>query len=66
VRAINRYRDALFYLSREAVGDEMRMETAQRIGREIDLLRARINTRNVAAEPAASSPRKRRRESEVK
>lgn len=66
VRAINRYRDALFYLSREAVTDEMRAETADRISREIDLLRARLNTRNVAAEPVASSPRRRRREREAK
>jgi heme exporter protein D len=65
VRAINRYRDALFYLSREAVTDQMRAETADRISREIDLLRARLNTRNVAAEPAASSARKRRREREA-
>jgi hypothetical protein len=66
VRAINRYRDALFYLSRETVGDQMRTETAERISREIDLLRARINTRNVSAEPTASSPRKQRREREAK
>lgn len=66
VRAINRYRDALFYLSRETVGDEMRTETAERISREIDLLRARLNTGNVAAEPTASSRRKRGRERETK
>jgi heme exporter protein D len=66
VRAINRYRDALFYLSREAVGDEMRAETADRISREIDLLRARLNTKMVAAEPIASSHRKRAREREAK
>jgi hypothetical protein len=66
VRAINRYRDALFYLSREAVGDEMRAETADRISREIDLLRARLNTKMVAAEPVASSPRKGRRERDAK
>jgi heme exporter protein D len=67
MRAINRYRDALFYLSRETVGDQMRMETAERIGREIDLLRARLNTRNVTAEPPAShAARKRKREGEAK
>lgn len=61
VRAINRYRDALFYLSREAVGEEARAETAERIGREIELLRAQLNTRNAMAEPVSPSARKRRR-----
>jgi hypothetical protein len=66
VRAINRYRDALFYLSRETVGDEMRTETAERISREIDLLRARLNAGKVAAEPRASSRRKPGRERKAK
>ena len=41
-RAIARYRDALFYLSRADIGDEARDEAATRINREIELLRARI------------------------
>ena len=43
-RAIDRYRDALFYLSREVMDETMRAETAERIGREIEMLRARIST----------------------
>jgi hypothetical protein len=66
LRAIHRYRDALFYLTREAITDQMRAETAERIGREIDLLRARLNTGKVTAEPASSSSRKKRREREAK
>jgi hypothetical protein len=46
-RAIDRYRDALFYLSRENMREETRTETAERIGREIELLRARLKTRKM-------------------
>jgi hypothetical protein len=66
VRAINRYRDALYYLSREAVGEEARAETAERIGREIELLRAQLNTRNAMAEPPTSAKRKQRRKREAR
>jgi hypothetical protein len=41
-RAIERYKDALFYLSRETVKDEVREAGAERILREIELLRARL------------------------
>jgi hypothetical protein len=41
-RAIDRYRDALFYLSREPMNESTRSSTAERITREIELLRARI------------------------
>jgi heme exporter protein D len=61
VRAINRYRDALFYLSRETVGDEMRTETAERIGRQIEFLRARLDMRDATAEASPDPPPKRRR-----
>lgn len=44
-RAIDRYRDALFFLSRESMSEAMRHESAERITREIELLRARIKTR---------------------
>jgi hypothetical protein len=50
-RAIDRYRDALFYLSRENMTEEMRAETAERIGREIELLRARLKTRKITITP---------------
>jgi hypothetical protein len=44
-RAIDRYRDALFYLSREDMAEATRHESAEHITREIDLLRARMKTR---------------------
>jgi hypothetical protein len=50
-RAIDRYRDALFYLSREKMNEERRAESAERIGREIELLRARLKTRKMAQNP---------------
>jgi hypothetical protein len=50
-RAIDRYRDALFYLSREKMNEERRAESAERIGREIELLRARLKTRKMAHNP---------------
>ncbi len=43
-RAIARYRDALFYLSRADMGSTARDEAARRIQREIELLRARVAT----------------------
>jgi len=47
-RAIDRYRDALFYLSREEIREETREETAARIGREIEMLRARLKTSKIS------------------
>ena len=41
-RAIERYKDALFYLNRETVKDEIREAGAERIMREIELLRAHL------------------------
>jgi hypothetical protein len=41
-RAIDRYRDALFYVSREQMREERRAEVGQNIQRQIDLLRARM------------------------
>jgi hypothetical protein len=43
-RAVARYRDALFYLSRADMGEDAREEAATRIQREIEMLRARIRT----------------------
>jgi heme exporter protein D len=62
VRAINRYRDALFYLSRETVGDEMRTETAERITREIEFLRARLDIQDSNVDASLGrAPRSRRK-----
>jgi hypothetical protein len=47
-RAIDRYRDALFYLSREQMSETVRHETAERISREIEMLRARLKMRRSA------------------
>ena len=41
-RAIERYKDALFYLNRETVKDEVRVPGTERIEREIESLRSRI------------------------
>ncbi|MDQ1560560.1 MAG: hypothetical protein QOD32_3620 [Pyrinomonadaceae bacterium] len=41
-RAVARYRDALFYLSRAEMSDDARAEAADRINREIEMLRARL------------------------
>ncbi|MBV9209605.1 MAG: hypothetical protein JOZ52_03190 [Acidobacteria bacterium] len=60
-RAIDRYRDALFYLSREQMSEEVRHETAERISREIEMLRARLRTRRSAK--AAESEAAERKES---
>ncbi len=44
-RAIDRYKDALFYLGREAVKEEVRVASTDRIGREIERLQARLRAR---------------------
>ncbi len=43
-RAIDRYKDALFYLERESVKGDVRMAGAERIGREIEVLRGRLKS----------------------
>jgi hypothetical protein len=58
-RAIDRYRDALFYLSRGNMKEETRAESAQRIGREIEMLRARLKTRKIIETPTTNEPEKR-------
>jgi hypothetical protein len=50
-RAVARYRDALFYLSRAEMGDDAREEAAARINREIEMLRARLAMGDIAEEP---------------
>jgi tetratricopeptide (TPR) repeat protein len=44
-RAIERYKDALFYLNRETIKDEIRISGAERITLEIESLQSRINDR---------------------
>ena len=57
-RAIARYRDALFYLSRADISDDARDEAATRINREIELLRARVAL-GEEAEPVRTGARRR-------
>jgi tetratricopeptide (TPR) repeat protein len=45
-RAIDRYKDALFYLSDEAVKEEMRTAGTERIQREIEKLRTSVKSGN--------------------
>jgi len=49
-RAVARYRDALFYLSRADMSEDARDEAASRIQREIEMLRARARTSQAAEE----------------
>jgi hypothetical protein len=58
-RAIDRYRDALFYLSRETMREETRAVAAERINREIELLRARLEMNEATATPKARPTAKR-------
>lgn len=44
-RAIERYKDALFYLNRETVKDEIRIPGAERIAREIESLQSQLSAR---------------------
>jgi hypothetical protein len=53
-RAIDRYKDALFYLSREPVKEEVRAASSERIGREIELLQARVRSQKSATAEASS------------
>jgi heme exporter protein D len=48
-RAIDRYRDALFYLSREEMREETRDEMAIRIAEEVDELRGRLRSQRSTA-----------------
>lgn len=50
-RAVARYRDALFYLTRAEMSEEARSEAADRIEREIKSLRARL----AASDPAGAN-----------
>ncbi|HKU73849.1 MAG TPA: hypothetical protein VJR02_08020 [Pyrinomonadaceae bacterium] len=45
-RAIDRYRDALFYLSQDVVKEEVRLAGTEKIEREIEKLKARLRSHN--------------------
>jgi hypothetical protein len=51
-RAIERYKDALFYLNRETVKEEVRVPGAERIGSEIELLQSRLRAQKNRSEPS--------------
>jgi tetratricopeptide (TPR) repeat protein len=57
-RAIERYKDALFYLNREAVKEEVRIPSAERIGREIELLQKRLKSSGKGQEETSYDHRK--------
>jgi len=62
-RAIDCYRDALFYLTRDSL-DRDREATAERINREIELLKTRLsNHRAVVTATETAGPRAKRRRS---
>lgn len=54
-RAIDRYKDALFYVSRGAMKEELRVASTERIGREIELLQARVRSQRSAKSEAAKA-----------
>jgi hypothetical protein len=54
-RAIERYRDALFYASRGNLSDEVQRDTTERIGREIELLRARLKLTKLSDRRSSSN-----------
>lgn len=45
-RAIDRYRDALFYLNQDVVKEEVRLSGTEKIEREIEKLKARLRSNN--------------------
>ena len=62
-RAIGRYKDALFYLNRETVKDEVKLAGGERIGHEIEVLQARLKSSNKGHSEAAIDERRNRGES---
>jgi hypothetical protein len=54
-RAIDRYKDALFYLSRGSMKEEVRVANTERIGREIELLWGRLLSKKTERAEAAQS-----------
>lgn len=53
-RAIDRYKDALFYLDRGAMKEEVRVASSERIEREIESLKARVRSQRSAKAEVAS------------
>jgi tetratricopeptide (TPR) repeat protein len=53
-RAIERYKDALFYLNRDTVKDELRVPGVERIGREIESLRSRLRAQKNGKDQASN------------
>lgn len=56
-RAINRYKDALFYLERDTARDEVRIAGAERIGREIESLQARLRSSQTTPDDRSAGSR---------
>jgi hypothetical protein len=54
-RAIDRYRDALFYLNQDVVKEEVRLAGTEKIEREIAQLKARLRSNN--GSPQGSGPK---------
>lgn len=54
-RAIDRYKDALFYLSREPVKEEVRVASTERIQHQIEALQARLRAQRNGKGPAADA-----------
>lgn len=54
-RAIDRYKDALFYLDRGAMKEDVRVASTERIEREIASLRARLRSQKSATTQAAGA-----------
>jgi hypothetical protein len=55
-RAVARYHDALFYLTRTEMSEDAREEAANRINCEIEMLRARLAMADVEDEPPLRRP----------
>jgi hypothetical protein len=54
-RAIDRYRDALFYLNQGTVKDEVRVAGTEKIEREIENLKTRLRSNNDRHQRTADS-----------
>jgi uncharacterized protein HemX len=65
-RAVARYRDALFYLSRAEMSDDARDEAADRINREIEMLRARLAMGDLEEEPPLRRRAKKEKDARTK
>lgn len=55
-RAVDRYKDALFYLERGTMKDELRTTSAERIQREIELLQSRIGSQKKRKSETSGNP----------